>query len=135
MNRPLLLGWVTAVIAVLGSLFFSEVLHYVPCTLCWYQRILMYPLAVFLGVAFYHQNSRIASYVLPLSGLGVIVSGYHIALQKIPALQQFEACSAGVPCSQDYINWLGFITIPMLAFVAFVIITACMLVLSRREEE
>lgn len=134
MNKPLLLGWVTAIIAVLGSLFFSEVLHYVPCTLCWYQRILMYPLAVFLGVAFYHNNSRIASYVLPLSGLGVIVSGYHIALQKIPALKQFEVCSAGVPCSQDYINWLGFITIPMLAFVAFVIITACMLVLNRREE-
>lgn len=134
MNKALLLGWVTAIIAVLGSLYFSEVLHYVPCTLCWYQRILMYPLAVFLGVAFYHQDTRVAHYVLPLSILGIIVSGYHIALQNVPALQKFEVCSAGVPCSQDYINMLGFITIPVLAFVAFVIITASMIAMNRKAE-
>ncbi|MCQ6264904.1 disulfide oxidoreductase [Fictibacillus sp. WQ 8-8] len=132
MNKPLLLSWLTAIIAVIGSLYFSEVMHYVPCTFCWYQRILMYPLAVFLGVAFYHQDSRIARYVLPLSVLGIFVSGYHIALQKIPALQEFEVCTSGVPCSQDYINWLGFITIPMLAFTAFVIITVSMIILSRK---
>ncbi|MDN4071585.1 disulfide oxidoreductase [Fictibacillus terranigra] len=132
MNKPLLLSWLAALIAVIGSLYFSEVLHYIPCTLCWYQRILMYPLAVILGVAFYTHDSRIARYVLPLSGLGVIVSGYHIALQKIPALQEFEVCTSGVPCSQDYINWLGFVTIPMLAFAAFAVITVSMIMLKKQ---
>ncbi|MGG1572960.1 disulfide oxidoreductase [Fictibacillus sp. NRS-1165] len=132
MNKPLLLSWLASLIAVIGSLYFSEVLHYIPCTLCWYQRILMYPLAVILGVAFYTHDSRIARYVLPLSGLGVIVSGYHIALQKIPALQEFEVCTSGVPCSQDYINWLGFVTIPMLAFAAFAVITVSMIMLKKQ---
>jgi disulfide bond formation protein DsbB len=123
MNKPLLLAWVAALIATIGSLYFSEVLHYIPCTLCWYQRIFMYPLAIILGVAFYQNDKRITKYALPLSVVGLVISGYHTILQKIPYLQQFEMCTSGVPCSEDYINWLGFITIPMLAFIAFTIIT------------
>lgn len=132
MNKPLLLSWVTSIIATMGSLYFSEVLHYIPCTLCWYQRILMYPLVILLGRAFYDSNNKIYKYILPLSILGMIVSGYHYSLQKIPSLQQFEICTSGVPCSGEYFNWLGFITIPLLAFVAFVMITFCMVVLGRK---
>jgi disulfide bond formation protein DsbB len=87
----------------------------------------MYPLVIVLGVAFYQQDHKVTRYVLPLSILGIIVSGYHYALQKIPALKAFEVCTSGVPCSGQYINWLGFITIPLLAFVGFMIITICML--------
>lgn len=132
MNKTLLVSWVTSIIATVGSLYFSEVLHYVPCTLCWYQRILMYPLVILLGRAFYDNNNKIYKYILPLSILGMIVSGYHYSLQKIPSLQQFEICTSGVPCSGQYINWLGFITIPLLALVAFLIITLCMVVLGRK---
>ncbi|MGE7766071.1 disulfide oxidoreductase [Peribacillus sp. NPDC096540] len=126
MNKPLLFSWIISIIATSGSLYFSEVLHYVPCTFCWYQRILMYPLVLLLGRAFYDQELKIYRYILPLSILGMLVSGYHYSLQKIPALQQFEMCQSGVPCSGEYINWLGFITIPFLAFTAFSFITVCM---------
>ena len=126
MNKPLLFSWIISIIATSGSLYFSEVLHYVPCTFCWYQRILMYPLVFLLGRAFYDQELKIYRYILPLSILGMLVSGYHYCLQKIPALQQFEMCQSGVPCSGEYINWLGFITIPLLAFTAFSLITVCM---------
>ncbi|AXN38376.1 disulfide oxidoreductase [Peribacillus butanolivorans] len=126
MNKPLLFSWIISIIATSGSLYFSEVLHYVPCTFCWYQRILMYPLVFLLGRAFYDQELKIYRYILPLSILGMLVSGYHYSLQKIPALQQFEMCQSGVPCSGEYINWLGFITIPLLAFTAFSFITVCM---------
>jgi disulfide bond formation protein DsbB len=132
MNKPLLVAWLTAVIACLGSLFFSEVLKFIACTLCWYQRILMYPLVILLGIAFYYQDQRIARYVLPFSILGVLVSGYHYALQKIPALKAFEMCTSGVPCSGQYMNWLGFITIPLLAFTGFSCITICMLLLKKQ---
>ncbi|MBA9028150.1 MULTISPECIES: disulfide oxidoreductase [Bacillaceae] len=131
MNKPLLFSWIISIIATIGSLFFSEYLHFVPCTLCWYQRILMYPLVFLLGRAFYEGNSKIYAYILPLSILGILVSGYHYSLQKIPALQQFEMCTSGVPCSGEYINWLGFITIPLLAFVAFLFITFSMVILAR----
>ncbi|MBH0167993.1 disulfide oxidoreductase [Fictibacillus sp. 18YEL24] len=126
-NKPLLIAWITSIVSLVGSLFFSEVMKFVPCDFCWYQRILMYPLVIVLGVAFYQQDHKVTRYVLPLSFLGIIVSGYHYALQKIPALKAFEVCTSGVPCSGQYINWLGFITIPLLAFVGFMIITICML--------
>jgi disulfide bond formation protein DsbB len=132
MNKPLLLSWMTALIAVIGSLFFSEVMRFVPCTLCWYQRILMYPLAILLGLAFYRNDQVIYRYVLPFSILGMFLSGYHYALQKIPFLQTFEMCKSGIPCSGEYINWLGFVTIPLLAFIAFTIITVNMLVLRKK---
>nr|WP_231607279.1 disulfide oxidoreductase [Fictibacillus sp. 18YEL24] len=123
----MLIAWITSIVSLVGSLFFSEVMKFVPCDFCWYQRILMYPLVIVLGVAFYQQDHKVTRYVLPLSFLGIIVSGYHYALQKIPALKAFEVCTSGVPCSGQYINWLGFITIPLLAFVGFMIITICML--------
>lgn len=126
-NKPLLIAWITSIVSLIGSLFFSEVMKFVPCNFCWYQRILMYPLVIVLGVAFYQQDHKVTRYVLPLSILGIIVSGYHYALQKIPALKAFEVCTSGVPCSGQYINWLGFITIPLLALLGFMIITFCML--------
>ncbi|MDR7000640.1 disulfide oxidoreductase [Neobacillus niacini] len=131
MNKSLLLAWVAAIIATIGSLYFSEVRHFIPCTLCWYQRIFMYPLVIILGIAVYRNDLTIYRYVLPLSIIGMLISGYHTVLQKIPYLQQFEMCTTGVPCSKDYLNWLGFITIPMMAFVAFTIITICLTVLAR----
>jgi disulfide bond formation protein DsbB len=131
MNKPLLFAWLSAIIATLGSLYFSEVLHFIPCTLCWYQRIFMYPLALILGIAFYRNDWKIYRYVLPLSIIGMIISVYHIALQKIPYLQEFEMCKTGVPCSKDYLNLFGFITIPMMAFIAFTIITVCLSILFR----
>lgn len=128
-NKPLLLAWVTAIIAMTGSLFFSERMGFIPCTLCWYQRILMYPLVLFLGIAFYRNDKGIYKYVLPVSVIGMMTSSYHYALQKIPSLHEFSSCTSGVPCSGQYINWLGFITIPFLALVAFSIITIMMVVL------
>lgn len=133
-NKPLLFAWITAIIAMGGSLFFSERLGFIPCVLCWYQRILMYPLVLFLGIAFYRNDRSIYKYVLPVSALGILVSGTHYALQKIPSMQEFSVCTSGVPCSGQYINLLGFITIPFLALLAFTIITIMMLVLRKSEK-
>ncbi|MBU8914464.1 disulfide bond formation protein B [Bacillus sp. FJAT-29953] len=135
MNKSLLLSWIAALMATLGSLYFSEVMHFIPCTLCWYQRIFMYPLAIMLGIAVYRNDNGIYKYVLPLSVIGMLISGYHTLLQKLPYLQRFEMCTSGVPCSKDYINWLGFITIPILAFIAFTIITISMVIVARSQKE
>ena len=130
-NKSLLFAWITAIIAMGGSLFFSEKMGFIPCVLCWYQRILMYPLVLFLGIAFYRNDRSIYKYVLPVSILGMLLSGTHYALQKIPAIQEFSVCTSGVPCSGQYINVLGFITIPFLALCAFAMITVSMLVLRK----
>ena len=123
----LYLAWLLAIVATLGSLYFSEVRHFVPCTLCWYQRILMYPLVVVLGVASYRQDRGAVAYALPLSLLGIGVSLYHYLDQKIPGFGAPGLCSGGVPCNVSYIDWFGFVTIPFLALIAFSGISAALL--------
>lgn len=131
MNKSLFIAWITAILAMLGSLYFSEIKGYTPCELCWYQRILMYPLVIILGIAFYHNDKKIYRYVMPLSIFGIMMSGYHYGIQKFPFMSQLATCTKGVDCSNSYTGYFGFITIPLMAFVAFVIITICMVILSK----
>ncbi|MFJ6414382.1 disulfide oxidoreductase [Terribacillus saccharophilus] len=123
----LYLAWLVSIVATLGSLYFSEIRGFTPCELCWYQRILMYPLAAILGIATYRNDRSVKSFVLPLSIIGWCVSLYHYLLQKVPAFAALETCTSGVPCSGSYVEWFGFITIPFLAFIAFSLITILML--------
>ena len=133
MNK-LRFAWIVSVVAVFGSLYFSEIRHFIPCEYCWYQRILMYPIPVLLGVAMIRGDRQIPYYVLPLSILGICMSTFHYLKQKLPMLSEIGSCSSGVPCSGQYINWLGFITIPFLALTAFVLITTTM-VLHLKEQK
>ena len=119
------LAFVTALVATLGSLYYSEIAGFVPCTLCWYQRILMYPLTVVILVGILKRDTTLADYVLPLSIVGIGLSGYHYLLQ-LGVFEHSAACRVGVPCGLRYVNYLGFITIPLMAFTAFVMITGFM---------
>ena len=120
-------AWIVAITATAGSLYFSEVRLFVPCSLCWYQRIMMYPLVIILGVASYRQDAGVARYALPMSILGGAVALFHYLEQKVPGFSAPSLCRMGVPCTQEYINWLGFITIPFLALVAFTLITVLLI--------
>jgi disulfide bond formation protein DsbB len=119
----LYLAWLVSVVALCGSLYFSEIMRFEPCKLCWFQRICMYPLAVLLGIASYKNDRGIIPYARTLSIVGMCISLFHYLEQKVPALQKVLPCTVGVPCSGQYINWLGFITIPFLALIAFILIT------------
>lgn len=118
-------AWVVSIVAVGSSLYLSEIMKFIPCNLCWYQRIFMYPIVIVLGIACYYQDRRIIRYVLPLSIIGGCVSVYHYLEQQIPALAKAIPCTVGVPCSEDYLDWFGgYVTIPFLALIAFVLISA-----------
>lgn len=126
----LLLIWVQAFLATTGSLFYSEVMGYVPCELCWYQRILMYPLVVIYGVALFKKDIKMGLAGLFLSGIGILVSTYHYLIQKVSAFQELGgSCTGGVPCNAIYVDYFGFITIPFLAGVAFIVIFVLHLIL------
>lgn len=122
-----LLAFVVAATATLGSLYFSEIAGFIPCTLCWYQRILMYPLTLITLVGIIEKDEFLPFYVLPLSIIGMGVSGYHVLVQK-GMFSNAASCTVGVPCSLSYVNYLGFITIPVMAFTAFLLITILMLI-------
>lgn len=133
MNKPLsffqqygpYLALAPALAALLGSLYYSEVAGFIPCTLCWYQRILMYPLTLIILIGIFKQDEYLPNYVLPFSILGMGVSTYHYLIEK-GVLEQSTACSVGVPCSAVWVNYLGFITIAFMALTAFIIITVIM---------
>jgi disulfide bond formation protein DsbB len=118
-----LLAWIVALIAMLGSLYFSEIKEFEPCKLCWIQRICMYPLALLLGIASYRNERWIIPYALPLSIIGGCFSLYHYMEERIPFLAKVLPCKIGIPCNVPYFQWWGFITIPFMALVAFVLIT------------
>lgn len=122
----LYLAWLVALVATLGSLYFSEVRLFAPCTLCWYQRILMYPLVLLLGVAAWRGDVGVVRYAGPLAGLGVPVAGYQVLDQKVAGFGFPGACRGAVPCDVAYLDWLGFITIPVLSLTAFVLIVAAL---------
>ena len=129
-------AWAISVIATLGSLYFSEILLFIPCELCWYQRILMYPLSIFMGVGVIRKDAHLSAYILPFSIIGMCVSLYHYLIQKVDFFASNSISCGIVPCTGQYINWFGFVTIPFLAFTAFTIITILHLyILKIRKEQ
>jgi disulfide bond formation protein DsbB len=112
------LAWLVAAVAMSGSLYFSEIAGLVPCVLCWYQRIAMYPLAVILLLAAIRGDWAIRPYATILAGIGAVISTYHALLQRIPSLPS-GGCSLEVPCSAIELERFGFITIPVMALVGF----------------
>jgi disulfide bond formation protein DsbB len=129
----LYLAWVVSLAAVGGSLYLSEVMGFIPCKLCWLQRIFMYPLVILLGRAAYRNDRNIIGYALPLSIIGGCISVYHYMEQKVPGMADILPCTQGVPCSEDYLDWFGVITIPLMALVAFILITVFLLMGRQRE--
>jgi disulfide bond formation protein DsbB len=120
------LAFSVALAATAGSLYLSEVAGFIPCTLCWYQRIAMYPLVVVLGIAALRRDAGIRRYVAPIAGIGAVIAAYHVALQRLPGLPS-GTCSLDAPCTAIYVERFGFVTIPVMALVAFLAILALLL--------
>lgn len=130
-----LLVWTTTLVATAGSLYYSEIRQFIPCEYCWYQRILMYPNLVIYTIYLLKKERATLYPAVVLSGLGIVLSTYHYLIQKVPKLQEVgEGCGI-VPCNGIYVNYFGFITIPLMALLAFIIIFVGTILLVRTGEE
>jgi disulfide bond formation protein DsbB len=130
----LYLAWVVALLATVGSLFFSEVMGLPPCALCWYQRIAIYPLILIIGTGIVLRDARVRAYALPLALAGLAVSVYHNLLYYGIIPETLTPCSEGASCTERQLEWFGFITIPLMGLASFVGITLC-LIFYRTETE
>lgn len=120
-------GWTAASLATLGALFFSEVMELPPCVLCWYQRIFMFPLVLVLPLGLFPFDGRVVRYALPLAAAGWLVSLFQVLLVAGVIPEGIRPCTRGVPCSDVQIEWLGFVNIPLLSFLAFTTINALLI--------
>ena len=125
--RAVLGAWLVAALAMIGSLFFSEIAKFTPCTLCWYQRIAMYPLVVILGVALAKREDRAPTGSATLAAVGAVIATYHVALEWIPSLGS-GACDAAAPCTVVWFRAFGIFSLPTLALTAFLLILTLLLV-------
>ena len=122
------LAFVVAAVATGGSLYFSESAGFIPCELCWYQRICMYPLSITTLLAALARDHRAARYLLPLPIFGAGVATYHILVENA-VVGQAQGCLISAPggCATKWINEIGYVTIPTLALTAFVLTFAFLL--------
>ena len=133
-GTELWIAWAIAAVATAGSLFFSEYSDFVPCRLCWFQRIGMYPLAAILLVAAIRRDHRGGPlYALPLPILASLVSIYHIYIEIHPEAET-GSCKVAAPCSVKWIDELGYVTLPVLALTAFAAIIALLLMARTRPD-
>lgn len=126
------LCWLVASVSTMGSLFFSEVMRFLPCVLCWYQRICMYPLVILYLIGLNPLDPKVLKFTFPLVVLGWGISFYHNLLIYEILPEDAAPCVQGVPCSMKYINWFGFMTIPMLSFIGFTLLLILSLIIYGR---
>lgn len=135
-GSELLLATGISVSATAGSLYYSQIRHFEPCQLCWYQRIFMYPMAVLFVVALIKRDTSVRRFVLPLTTIGASISIYHNYVQIFPNLDAGRACGFGPSCSGKYINVFNNVSIPVMALAAFlmIIVVTVALYLNERDD-
>ena len=128
-------SWLMAAVATLGSLFFSEVMKFPPCILCWYQRICMYPLVLILLAGLFPFHKSVVRFSLPLVLIGWGIAIYHNLLYYKILPESAAPCVQGISCTTVQIEWFGFITIPFLSLVAFTVILILLFMTQRTLHE
>jgi len=128
----LFLCWLLVSVSALGSLFFSYVMEFAPCVLCWYQRIFLFPLVLILAIGLFPFDKKVVKYALPLAIAGWLTAVYHNLLYAGFIPKSIQPCSQGVSCTEEYINLFGFLSIPMLSLLSFSTIVTLLIILYRR---
>jgi disulfide bond formation protein DsbB len=124
-------AWILATIATLGSLFFSEVMKFPPCVLCWYQRICMYPLVLIFLAGMFPVSKSVVRFSLPLALIGWVIAVYHNLLYYNIIPESAAPCVQGISCTTKFIQWFGFVTIPFLSLMSFTLILILILLTHR----
>src|SRR5215472_14692534 len=115
-------AFVVAALATGGSLFFSEIAGFVPCDLCWFQRICMYPLSILTLFAASHNDHRVTRYLLVFPVVGSCVSVYHLLIENQVISEPSSCRIGGAGCAVKWVNEFGYVTIPTMALTGFLLL-------------
>jgi disulfide bond formation protein DsbB len=122
------LAWVVAAVTTLGSLHYSLVEGFEPCTLCWYQRICIYPWSVVLGIAAWRRDVGVRLYAIPVLAVGAVIAAYHSWIQAYPPEGGSSFCTATASCTDRFVWELGFVSLPFMSLSACTFMIALLLV-------
>lgn len=113
-------GLVLALAGLIGSLIYSNFFGFPPCTLCWWQRIFLYPQVILFSIGIWGRGDKrtIAITSAILSGLGILVSLYQYLLQ-MGLFENSTVCIGGTACASIDAIAFGFITIPLMCGILF----------------
>ena len=112
-------AWLIATVSTLAALFLSEVMEVAPCSLCWYQRIFMFPLVFVLASGLFPPDRRVLRYATPLVVAGWLLALFHLLLTRGYIPETMTPCRQGIPCSRIDVEWFGFVTVPLLSLLSF----------------
>jgi len=124
--------FIISTVATLGSLYFSEIMNFDPCKLCWFQRIFMYPLPILTAIAIIKKDYQQSVSFLFISSIGLMFSMYHNIIKLLPT--DYKGACGQISCTIDYFNFMGFITIPFLSFFAFLLIELLLIYMVIKEK-
>ena len=128
----LFICWIIASVSTIGSIFFSFVMEFAPCVLCWYQRIFLFPLVIILAIGLFPFDKSVVKYAFPLAIAGWLTALYHNLVYAKIIPESIQPCTQGVSCTEEYINLFGFLSIPMLSLLSFSIIIVFLVILKKR---
>lgn len=128
-------AWLVALISSIGSMFFSSILDLPPCSLCWYQRICIFPLGIILAVGFLKNDVLTFWYAFPLALIGWVISIYHNLLYYNLITQPLVPCSGGVSCTEKQFELFGFISIPLMALLSLSSILVCLILFAYKTKK
>ncbi|KLR60562.1 disulfide bond formation protein DsbB [Actinobacteria bacterium IMCC26207] len=127
------LAFFVALTCTVGSLYLSEVAKFPPCELCWFQRIVMYPQVIILGIAALRRDVLVKWYSVPLVLIGIGISIYHYLVERFPSTVTFS-CTGDVPCSTVWVWKFHFLSIPAMAGIGFALIAVLALLACNVEQ-
>ncbi len=124
-------AWIINIVSFTGSMYFSNVMMLPPCVLCWFQRICIFPMSLILAVGFLKKDKNVIWYALPLASIGWVISLYHNLLYYKVILEAISMCTSGVSCTSKQIEYLGFITIPLMALTSLSLTIICLILFNK----
>ncbi len=126
-------AWILATISTLASLFFSEIVKLPVCSLCWYQRIAMYPLVLIIPIALFPFDAKVTRYAGVLVLFGWLTALFHVLLVAGIIPKSAQPCVQGIPCSETHLNVFGFLNMPMMSLLTFSIIGLLLIIVKKSE--
>lgn len=128
-------AWIINIVSFAGSMYFSNVMMLPPCVLCWFQRICIFPMSILLAVGFLKKDKNVLWYALPLVCIGWVISLYHNLLYYKIIQEAITMCTSGISCTSKQIEYLGFITIPLMAFTSLTLTLICLILFYRNSKK